>query len=190
MYVQGFSANKSGWQMQAIDSRVVQDLLYVMQSGIYVPCAQTVSVEGFLLHNLGLDAVLLATQVQTVMLNSRVVDRMHEAMLVPGSRLALSAAMPGLVGATLRSGGLLANLRSGITFTAAGGAAAPSAEPFVFELHLYNSLIPLLAPLLCAYGFFALKSKIGPVAQTLLREIPESWKPLCLGPGYAWLQRV
>ena len=34
-----------------------------------------------------------------------------------GSRLALSAAMPGLVGATLRKGGFYAGLRSQISFT-------------------------------------------------------------------------
>ena len=45
----------------------------------------------------------------------KVVDDVNTALLQDGCTVALSAAMPGLVGATFRTGGLLAAFRSDIT---------------------------------------------------------------------------
>ena len=63
--------------------------------------------------------------------------------------LALSAAMPGLVGATLRRGGTYAAMRAAITRAAERGAAAAREEPLV-RVKLFNLLIDELGPLLLA----------------------------------------
>ena len=55
-------------------------------------------------------------KIQSIMLDGKPVDDIGSAMIHDGSVLALSAAMPGLVGATLRRGGAYASFRSAITY--------------------------------------------------------------------------
>lgn len=57
----------------------------------------------------------LDQRIQTIFLNGKVVDNVDTAMISQGSTLALSAAMPGLAGATLRRGGAYAAMRSQIS---------------------------------------------------------------------------
>ena len=51
--------------------------------------------------------------IQTLFLNGKPVDNMAKVYVRDGDCLALSAAMPGLVGATMRSGGPLASFQVG-----------------------------------------------------------------------------
>ena len=54
------------------------------------------------------------------MLDGKPVDDIGAALVQDGSTLALSAAMPGLVGATLRRGGAYSSFRSAITYHETG----------------------------------------------------------------------
>jgi hypothetical protein len=78
------------------------------------------------------------------------VDDLKQAIVRDGSTVALSAAMPGLVGATLRRGGFFASLRPAITSAAEPEAASP--KPGRVILKLFNLLVPELAPALLAEG--------------------------------------
>ena len=64
---------------------------------------------------LGIDPDYLKNRVQTLFLNSSPVDDKEKTIVADGDVVALSAAMPGLVGATLRKGGFYARLRNGIS---------------------------------------------------------------------------
>ncbi len=64
---------------------------------------------------MGIDEDYLSERIQTIFLNARVVDDVNSAIVTEGSVLALSGAMPGLVGAMLRSGGYYAAMRSQIS---------------------------------------------------------------------------
>ncbi|MBU1713502.1 MAG: hypothetical protein KKD47_10425 [Proteobacteria bacterium] len=59
----------------------------------------------------------LDNRIQTIFLNGKPVDDVNSAIVTDGSTISLSAAMPGLAGATMRRGGTLAAMRSGISYT-------------------------------------------------------------------------
>jgi hypothetical protein len=122
----------------------------LLQRGAAVEVSAGRSVEAFLLGDLALDPRYVAERITTVFLDGRVVDRLDDALLHRGARLALSAAMPGLVGATLRRAGYYAAMRSAITHRPALAATAGGAE--LAEVKLFNLLIAELGPLLLARG--------------------------------------
>ncbi len=61
----------------------------------------------------------LDNRIQTIFLNGKPVDDVNSAIVRDGSSISLSAAMPGLAGATMRRGGTLASMRSGISYVPA-----------------------------------------------------------------------
>lgn len=72
------------------------------------------SLRDVLCRQLGLDAQYVESQVQTFFLNGRAVDDIDKALVADGAEIALSAAMPGLVGAVFRKGGKLSSFRTDI----------------------------------------------------------------------------
>jgi hypothetical protein len=110
----------------------------------------------FLVEDLGLDADYVQRRITTVFLDGSVVDSLSAAPLKPGSLLALSAAMPGLVGATLRRGGPYAAMRAEITRPAhAAGAIAgeaPAPGTALVRVKLFNLLLDEIGPALLAWG--------------------------------------
>jgi len=73
------------------------------------------SVRTLLCDRLGLDQSYFDERIQTLFLNSKPVDDVNTAIVYDGSVLALSAAMPGLVGATFRKGGRYSWMRGSIS---------------------------------------------------------------------------
>lgn len=123
----------------------------LLQRGVAVPATTGVSVAAFLTEQLRVDPGTIANRISTVFLDGSVVDCLERAVLRPGSVLALSAAMPGLVGATLRRGGFYASMRADIT---RADDAPVAAEPCAgtIQLKLFNLLIAELGPLVLARG--------------------------------------
>ncbi|MFW5791136.1 MAG: hypothetical protein ACOCVU_00605 [Desulfohalobiaceae bacterium] len=77
-------------------------------------------------------------ELQTLFLNGRPVDSMEHTVVCNGDVLALSAALPGLVGATMRRDGQYAALREGIkACPAAGHPTAP--QRGVVTVKLFNT---------------------------------------------------
>lgn len=91
-------------------------LLTLMGKGIMVPIQGGQALTSMLSDQLGIDPDYLANRVQTIFLNSQPVDDTATAILEDGDMVALSAAMPGLVGATFRKGGHLAEFRKRISY--------------------------------------------------------------------------
>lgn len=87
-----------------------------LQKGVGVGTPVGIGLRAFLCLELGLTPEYVDTAVQTVFLNGRAVDDLDTALIESGSTLALSAAMPGLLGATLRRGGFYAAMRSQISY--------------------------------------------------------------------------
>ena len=110
------------------------------------------SVLGFLVHDVGLTPEYVRQRITTVFLDGQVVDVLEDAMLREGSRLALSAAMPGLVGATLRRSGPYAAMRAEITRAAEHEVHVRSAATTVIQVKLFNLLIDEIGPLLLERG--------------------------------------
>lgn len=87
----------------------------LLQSGFVARTCDCGSIRAFLVDTMGLAPEFIDAVVQSVFLDGRPVDDLDSANIREGSTLALSAAMPGLVGATMRRGGYYAPLRSGIS---------------------------------------------------------------------------
>lgn len=139
----------------------------LLQRGAAVRARAGASVEEFLCDGLGLDPRYVAERITTVFLDGTVVDRLDRAHLGVDSLLALSAAMPGLVGATLRRSGYYAAMRSAITHRDEGVAAAGGAT--LVRVKLFNLLIAELGPVLLGRGVVLSRAE----AEELLAGGPE-----------------
>ncbi|MEJ2672784.1 MAG: hypothetical protein P8168_11415 [Deltaproteobacteria bacterium] len=106
---------------------------------------------------------------QTIFLNGKAVDDLDATSVGPGDTLALSAALPGLVGATMRRGGYLAGLRANISQGEQDQALA-GGECLV-KLKLFNLLTDELGPFFLAQGIWINQA----VLATFLKRQPEDF---------------
>ncbi len=98
-----------------VKTELVPLFFQLLGHGFYVSVQTGCSVKELLCNQLGIHEDYLAHRIQTIFLNAKVVDDVNSAIVKKDSTLALSGAMPGLVGAILRSGGFYAPMRSQIS---------------------------------------------------------------------------
>lgn len=87
----------------------------LLEKGVVLTANTGCTVRDFLCGQLGISGDYLDQRVQTLFLDARPVDDVDTAVVRDGSTLALSAAMPGLLGATMRKGGRYAAFRKDIS---------------------------------------------------------------------------
>lgn len=87
----------------------------LLRRGMLVAAPLPANLDRLLSEALQIPRAYAEGRIQTVFLNGRAVDDVPAAMVSDGDVVTLSAAMPGLVGATLRKGGKVASLRSGLS---------------------------------------------------------------------------
>jgi hypothetical protein len=87
----------------------------LFQAGVFVNAKIGATIQAFLCDGLGLDPQYVKERIQTVFLNGKAVDDPTSAVIPDHAVLALSAAMPGVLGATLRKGGYYAAMRGEIS---------------------------------------------------------------------------
>jgi len=87
----------------------------LFEKGVVLSAEIGCSLKDFLCGQLGISDAYLEHRIQTLFLDFRPVDDVETAVIRDGSTLALSAAMPGLVGATMRKGGRYAAFRDDIS---------------------------------------------------------------------------
>ena len=116
----------------------------LLQNGFFLPNIKVgSSVREFLSGDLGLTPEYIRDRIQSLFLDGKPVDDYDAAHIRNGSRLALSSALPGLVGATLRQGGLLASFRGSITYRDSGINETGSGTVHV---KLFNLIMDELGP--------------------------------------------
>jgi hypothetical protein len=130
-----------------------------LQHGFFVAAPIGVSIKKMLCDRLGVDPDYADARIKTIFLDGKPVDDMEKAIVRNGCSLALSAAMPGLVGATFRSGGVLSPFRATISHLPENCDDAGQGEGAVF-MKLFNLLVPELGPKLLEKGIFIDKSLI------------------------------
>jgi len=117
----------------------------LMAKGFSVRTQLGGSLSDLLCDQLGIDSDYLKHRVQTLFLNSSPVDDVKKTVVSDGDVVALSAAMPGLVGATMRKGGFYAKLRQHISYQANDAAKSESAIGTV-TIRLFNVIARELGP--------------------------------------------
>ena len=89
-------------------------------------------------------------RISTIFIDSKPVDDLNTAVIEDGATLALSCAMPGLVGAVMRRGGLLSSFRSGISYSHT--VKKDTLRPGCIRVKLFNMLIKELGPVFLKAG--------------------------------------
>jgi hypothetical protein len=122
----------------------ISRFLPLLGQGFTVNRPAGASVEDFLCRECGIAPDYLRERVQTVFLNGKAIDDLAAAVVIDGSTLALSAAMPGLAGAVLRKGGAYAAMRRQISHASPGGPHASG--PVSVRIKLFNLVARELGP--------------------------------------------
>jgi len=124
----------------------------LLQKGFLIRALSGTSIRAVLCDQLGVSSQYLDDRINTIFLDSKPVDDVDSAIIKEGSVLALSAAMPGFVGAAFRKGGYYALMRKNITHVEESGPTT-SREGF-FILKLYNFVAKELGPLFLESGIW------------------------------------
>jgi hypothetical protein len=138
----------------------------LFQKGVTVPATVGGTLKSLLVDQFAIPADYVTDRITTIFLDNRPVDDLDRTMVKEGSRVTLSAAMPGLVGATMRRGGFYAALRQGISHAAESGKTADSSG--TVRLKLFNLLLAELAPTVLARGLILERDEFN----DLLRNLP------------------
>jgi hypothetical protein len=166
----------------------------LLQQGFIVRAQLGCGIRELLCNQFGIDPDYLKQRITTIFLNSKPVDDTETSRVADGATLALSAAMPGLVGATMRRGGFYAAMRGGITHHE---SAAGAEEKFGnIRIKLFNLLMAELGPGFLRQGILVPAGVLAAflAAQSLdfwagWREILLNGKPVAAGvmKSGAWI---
>jgi hypothetical protein len=121
----------------------------LLQKGFFIEIT-TANLNDLLCRTCGLHPAEVKDRIQTVFLNGKPVDDLKAVNVQDGDCLALSAAMPGLVGATMRSGGVLAGFRHSISHRPS--ATRSDAQGGRLSIKLFNLLIKEIGPHFLKHG--------------------------------------
>ena len=139
----------------------------LLQQGVRVEAQVGCDIQSLLCDQFQMAPDYLADRITTIFLNGKPVDDVASAVVTDGATLALSAAMPGLVGATLRKAGHLASFRDTISHRNEATSANACVDGFI-TLKLFNMLLPEVGPQVLAHGVWT----SGRELQTCLTEYP------------------
>jgi len=125
----------------------------LFSAGVGIKTIADISLSDLLCRQLGIAPEYVDQRIQTIFLNYRAVDRTEQVIVPAGAVLALSAAMPGLAGATFRKGGALAAFREDISYRDIPATPASGRQQeTLITLKLFNLVARELGPHLLSLG--------------------------------------
>ena len=156
-----------------VEEELIPTFCVLLSQGFTLKVRVGCTMRELLHRQLGLSADYIDQRLQTIFLDGKAVDNIDTAVVKSGSTLALSAAMPGLAGATLRRGGAYASMRSQISH---GKSPLPDdIKEGELVLKLFNLVARELSPMFLAKGVW-LKGKS---LQGFLQKAPDSFWEGC-----------
>jgi hypothetical protein len=158
-----------------LEADKIRSFFPLLQGGFMVKIQVGCSVKDVLCKQFGLSSRYVEGRIKTIFLDGRPVDDINSAIVKAGSALALSAAMPGLAGATLRRGGHLALLRSQTTHRE--GKRAITRREGMIVLKLFNLLVGEMGPSFLKKGIFIRPGDL----KGFLTTLPEEFWGGCKG---------
>lgn len=124
----------------------------LLHQGFYVFVSSGLSLHEIMVREFKIPEDYIQDRIQTVFMDCCPVDDLQHAYPGPGSSLALSIAMPGLAGATMRKGGYYALLRNSISHEPDNLKQAAASIPL--QIKLFNFLAGELAEYFLGRGVF------------------------------------
>jgi len=143
----------------------------LIRKGFMLETEVGTSIKEFLLTLPGIDSVYMTERIKTVFLNGWVVDDIKTAFLETGSNLALSAAMPGLVGATMRRESGLISFRSQITYVPHKKQGAR--QKGIISIRLFNLILKDLGVIFLKKGILLKPDDL----EKFIKILPEKFWP-------------
>jgi hypothetical protein len=129
----------------------LQRFFSLLSVGFFVIAKAGYSINDLLSQELGVAKAYIDNRIQTIFLNGKAVDDSKSATLHEGAVVALSAAMPGMVGSTFRKGGVFAGMRSQISHLTET-AAREDHQQIRVKLKLFNLVAKELGPVFLEKG--------------------------------------
>ncbi len=158
-------------RLLGVPRNMLGELHGLLQEGVLLEVPEGCSVWEVLNRELGLEQEFVERRIQTIFLNSKPVDSLEKSYVREGDTIAISAAMPGLVGAVMRRGGELSSLRSGISACPEDGPCEnPSCKAQV-RVKFFNLLLAEIGDELLQEGVLVQDARL----QELLSSLPESF---------------
>jgi len=142
----------------------------LLQQGVEVEVETGGNLKQMLIEQFGIPADYIASRITTLFLNHRAVDDAATALVHDSAVVALSGAMPGLVGATMRSGGFYAAMRGAMTYR--NEAEVPDAKRGRIRLKLFNLLLDELGPRVLRRGVVLSAGEL----RAFLAELPAEFR--------------
>ncbi|MGA7827517.1 MAG: hypothetical protein WCA04_07660 [Geobacteraceae bacterium] len=135
---------------------------------VKVECGKTLS--DLLYNQFQIPFEYVTKDIKVIFLESSPVDNLETAIIKDGATLALSAAMPGLVGAAMRRDGELNWMRSGISYQE--GKTEQREEPGLIKIKLFNKVMADLGESFLRRGIYLQSIYLS---EFLPRFTPEFW---------------
>ena len=151
-----------------VQPEYVQRFICFFTEGVTLPITTGGTLQATVCEQLGVAAEYFEERIQTIFLNFKAVDQPEKARVKDGAIIALSAAMPGLVGATMRRGGTYAALRNSISYAETGGNIVERRG--WITLKLLNMVGRELGPLFLANGVYVMDEKVAAFFKTRVTE--------------------
>ncbi len=121
----------------------------LLQQGVWVNIQTGYSVASLLTEQFGITENYIIERVTTLFLDFKPVDDLKTSYVNDGSTLALSSAMPGLVGTTMRRGSHLAAMRGDISYQAQAHEVGGTGH---VRIKLFNTVMTELGATILAQG--------------------------------------
>jgi hypothetical protein len=127
-----------------------------LQGGVLIrlPAGTAVTLSRVMKDLLGMDDEDCRRQVKTVFLNNRVVDDPDKTRVRSGDTVVLSGALPGLVGAMLRSDSPIKAMRTSIASSSPDGEATEASATGFIRLKVFNTVLRDHAESILSYGVY------------------------------------
>ena len=118
--------------------------LKLIESGFQLRIRTGLSIRELFCDQLGISDDYFENRIQTIFLDGKPVDNVDTTRVHHGARIAISAAMPGLVGAVFRKGGQYASFRRTISHSDTGNSGEKGEGGVV--LKFFNMIKKELGP--------------------------------------------
>lgn len=130
----------------------------LLQQGVWLQAEVGCGVLSLLAGQFGIAENYVSGRITTLFLNGKAIDDLDRSYVKDGSTLALSSAMPGLVGATMRRGGHLAAMRGAITYQ---GQKPEWSGPGRVKIKLFNMVMAELGEKFLSQGIYLSNPELG-----------------------------